>query len=127
MNRRRYNIELDPLDLVKWWKEAETNVKLAYPHESKENQMKLIEHHFDDKLRAYRKSHKIYFPPSLEEKTVAQWYNDARISIRERFPEKTLKEREELATEIVKKKILHHKRVVPLDKFLEQENREASK
>ncbi len=119
MNRRSFTQDLDPAELVKWWKEAETNVKLAYPHESKENQIRLIERFFNEKLKKYQEAQKIYFPSSLEEKTIAQWYNEARVDIRDRFPEKSLKEREELATEIVRKKILHHKRVVPLDKFLE--------
>ena len=109
-----------PNELAKWWQEAENHIRLAHPHESLDYIRKLTEKYVQSKLKKYQEEHGIYERPEINEKDIAEWYNDERIRIRERFPDMPLKDREKLASETITAKIKIFQKTIPLDEFLKE-------
>ncbi len=107
-----------PNEIAQWWQEAETQIRLAHPHESLENIRKLTEKYVHSQLKKYQEKHGVYERPKISEKDIAQWYNDERVRIRENYPDMPLKEREKLASETIAAKIKIFQRTIPLDEFL---------
>ena len=117
----------NPNKIAQWWQEAENQIRLAHPHESKENIRKLTEKYVMSKLKKFQEKHGIYKRPEISEKDIAQWYNDERLRIREMYPDMPLKEREKIASETIEAKIKIFQRTVPLDRFLKKREDRATK
>jgi len=107
-----------PKVLARWWQEAERQIRLAHPHESKKVREELIGRFVQAKINKYRekttKRRKIEF----SEKKLAEWYQHELIKIRDEFPSMALKEREKMAAERVKKRLRLTQNVIPLDEFI---------
>ena len=114
------NTKPSPSELARWWQEAENHIRLAHTNEPLENIRKLTEKYVRSQLKKYQEEHGIYEKPEINEKDIAEWYNDERIRIRERYPDMPLKEREKLASEVIASKIKIFQRTIPLDEFLKR-------
>ncbi len=119
--KKSNNTKPSPSELAQWWQEAEDQIRLAHPHESLENIRKLTEKYVHSRLKKYQEEHGIYEKPKISEKEIAEWYNDERIRIREKFPDMPLKERERLASETIEAKIKIFQKTIPLDEFLKEQ------
>jgi hypothetical protein len=115
------NTKPSPSELARWWQEAENHIRLAHPHESLEKIRKLTEKYVRSQLKKYQEEHGVYEKPEISEKDIAEWYNEERIRIRERYPDMPLKEREKLASEVIAAKIKIFQRTIPLDEFLKKQ------
>lgn len=108
-----------PEILAKWWQEAETQIKLAHPHESLKTRQELIERTVQSRLIKYIQENRQYFEPHPEEKLISDWYREELLKLREENPYRPLKERERLAAAIVKSKIEQYKKTIRLDEFFD--------
>ncbi|WP_455142644.1 hypothetical protein [Candidatus Hodarchaeum mangrovi] len=112
-----------PEILVKWWNEAEREVKLAHPHEPKRIRDELIERYVQARIRNFR-NQKTEGEKQIEfsEQRVAEWFQNEMIKLREEKPGQDLKERELIAAERVQKQINDlKKKIIPLDTFFTKE------
>lgn len=107
-----------PSELAKWWQEAEDQIRLAHPYEPLEKIRKLAEKYVHSQMKKYQEKHDIHEKPEISEKVIAEWYNNERLEIRERYPDMPLKDREKLASEIITAKIKKFQTTIPLDEFL---------
>lgn len=108
-----------PETLVKWWNEAEREVKLAHPHEKKSIRDELIGRYVQARIRNYQ-NQKTEGEKQIEfsEQRLAEWFQNEMIKLREEKPDQDLKERESIATERVQKQINDlKKKIIPLDTF----------
>jgi len=110
--------KLDPKKLAQWWQEAEEQIRLAHPHESRKNQEKLTEKYLQTQVNKimYKKKSR----PDPGEKQIAEWYRNELLHLRLEIPETPLKERERIAAETVTNKIKHYRRTIQLDTFFEK-------
>ena len=107
---------LDPKKLAQWWQEAEEQIRLAHPHESKENQQRLTEKYIEAMIKDIMKQRKRIEPG---EDQIAHWYKSELIRLRSELPETPLKEREDMAAAIVSNKIKQYRRTIKLDTFFD--------
>ena len=107
--------ELNPKELAKWWQEADEQIRLAHPHESKENREKLTEKYVNSRIHDILD--KKTETPDPGEKKIAEWYETEMQRLRTEIPETSLKRREEIATTIVSNKIKRFRRTIRLDSF----------
>ena len=112
-----------PSELAKWWQEAEDQIRLAHPYESLEKIRKLAEKYVHSQMKKYQEKHGIHEKPEISEKMIAEWYNNERLEIRERYPDMPLKDREKLASERIAAKIEIFQTTIPLDEFLKKKVR----
>ncbi len=110
-------LELDPKKMAKWWQEAEEQIRLAHPHESKKNQEELTEKYLRSRIDNIMKKREL--KPDPGEKQIAEWYRNELLHLRLELPETPLKQRERMAAESVAKKIKHYKRTIQLDTFFD--------
>jgi len=106
---------LDPKELAKWWQEADEQIRLAHPHESKANREKLTEKYVNSRIQAVLK--KKTEIPDPGEKQIAEWYDTEMQRLRSEIPDTSLKQREKIATTTVSQKIKHFRRTIRLDNF----------
>jgi hypothetical protein len=109
------NRKLDPKILAKWWQEAENQIKLAHPHESAKMREKLVSRYVQSRIKKY-KSNKVA-DPHPEDKIIAEWYMEELLKLRQDYPDRPLKEREQQAAAIVEAKIQHYRKIIRLDEF----------
>lgn len=112
-----------PEILVKWWNEAEREVKLAHPHEPKKIRDELIERFVHTRIKNYL-NQKIEKETQIEfsEQRIAEWFQNEMIKLREENPDQNLKERELIAADRVQKQINNlKKKIIPLDTFFDKE------
>ena len=107
--------ELDPKELAKWWQEADEQIRLAHPHESKENRDKLTDKYVNTRIQAFLSRNAEI--PDPGEKKIAEWYETEMQRLRTEIPDTPLKQREKIATSIVSNKIKTFRRTVRLDNF----------
>ncbi|MHA1978133.1 MAG: hypothetical protein ACW98F_14700 [Candidatus Hodarchaeales archaeon] len=111
-------VKLDPNKMAKWWEDAEEQVRLAHPHESRKNQKKLTEKYLQSRIsKIMEKRDK---KPDPGEKQIAEWYRNELIQLRLEIPETPLKQREKIAAERVTIKIKHYRRTIQLDTFFDR-------
>ncbi len=111
-------VKLDPKKMAKWWQDAEEQIRLAHPHESKKNQAKITEKYLQSRIQnvmAKKKSR-----PDPGEKQIAEWYRNELLHLRLEIPETPLKERERMAAETVTNKIKQYRRTIQLDSFFDR-------
>jgi hypothetical protein len=107
--------KLDPKILAKWWQDAEEQIKLAHPYESKKNQQKLTEKYVQSQIeKSTKREH-----PDPSEKQIADWYRNELIRLRLELPDTPLKQRESIAASIVINKMKRYQRTIRLDTFFE--------
>ena len=116
-NKGYKQTKLDPKKLAQWWQEAEEQIRLAHPHESKKNQQMLIERYIENRIDKVMSQKEEISDPG--EKQIADWYRSELIRLRSELPDTPLKEREEIAANIVSNKIKVHRRTVRLDTFFD--------
>jgi hypothetical protein len=107
--------KLDPKKLAQWWQEAEEQIRLAHPHESKKNQQLLTEKYVQAMIQDVLKKQKKGIEP--REELIAHWYRTELVRLRSELPETPLKEREDMAAKIVSSKIKQYRRTIRLDTF----------
>jgi hypothetical protein len=110
-------LKLDPKKMVKWWQDAEEQVRLAHPHESRKNQEELTEKYLQSQL--YKIMLKKKSRPDPSEKQIADWYRIELLHLRQEIPDTPLKQRERMAAETVTNKIKQYRRTIQLDTFFE--------
>ena len=108
-------LKLNPEELAKWWQEADEQIRLAHPHESKENREKLTEKYVNSRIQTVLK--KEIETPDPGERRIAEWYDTEMQRLRSEIPETPLKQREKIATNIVSNKIKSFRRTIRLDNF----------
>ncbi|MHA1994217.1 MAG: hypothetical protein ACW97Z_06725 [Candidatus Hodarchaeales archaeon] len=111
-------LKLDPKKMAKWWQDAEEQVRLAHPHESRKNQEKLTEKYLQSQISRIMLKKKSR--PDPGEKQIAEWYRNELVHLRLEIPETPLKQRERMAAETVANKIKHYRRTIQLDTFFEK-------
>jgi hypothetical protein len=110
--------KLDPKEIARWWQEADEQIRLAHPHESKENREKLTEKYIQSRIQTVlRKKSEI---PDPGEKKIAEWYDTEMMRLRSEVPDTPLKQRERIATKIVSQKIKFFRRTIQLDHFFQE-------
>ena len=109
--------KLDPKKLARWWQEAEEQIRLAHPHESKKNQHLLTEKYIEARINNVLRQQKESSDPG--EKQIAYWYRTELHKLRSELPETPLKDREEMAATIVSNKINLYRRTIKLDTFFD--------
>ena len=113
-------VKLDPKELAKWWQDAEEQVRLAHPHESKKNQEELTEKYLRSQLTKVMEKRES--KPDPGEKQIAEWYRNELLHLRLEIPETPLKKREKIAAETVANKIKQYRRTIQLDTFFEMKD-----
>ncbi len=107
--------KLDPKELAKWWQEADEQIRLAHPHESKEIREKLTEKYVKNRIQTVLR--KLTEIPDPGEKRIAEWYDTEMQRLRSEIPDTSLKQREKIAITIVSQKIKYFRRTIRLDNF----------
>ncbi len=110
-------VKLDPKKMAKWWQDAEEQIRLAHPHESKKNQEKLTEKYLRSRVNNIME--KRQSKPDPGEKQIAEWYRTELMHLRLEIPETPLKQRERIAANTVTNKIKQYRRTIRLDNFLD--------
>ncbi len=113
-NRKKTGLP-DSKTLARWWQEAEAQIKLAHPHESAETLEKLISRYVQSQIKIYKSNQ--FSEPQPDDKTIAEWYLEELIKLRQNYPDRPLKEREREAASIVEEKIRHYRKIIRLDEF----------
>ncbi len=107
--------KLNPKELAQWWQEADEQIRLAHPHESRKNREKLTEKYVNSRIQSVLK--KRTESPDPGEKKIAEWYDTEMQRLRSEIPDTPLRQREKIATNIVTNKIKSFRRTIRLDNF----------
>ncbi|MFX0051782.1 MAG: hypothetical protein ACFE8U_10890 [Candidatus Hermodarchaeota archaeon] len=113
MSNRKTRI--NPKMLAKWWQEAEDQIKLAHPHESAKMREKLVSRYVQSRIKRHQSNQ--FTEPRPEDRMIASWYMEELLRLRQNYPDRPLKEREQEAANIVEQKIKHYRKIIRLDEF----------
>ena len=116
LDRKIKQSKIDPITLVRWWQEGEEEIRLSHPHESVEVWTKLIERYVEARIRKFYAN--LPDEPYPENYQIVKWYQEELIRLREENPNRPLKERERIASDIVERKINQYRRQTRLDEFI---------
>ncbi len=114
-DRKPKESKIDPAVLVRWWQEGEEEVKLAHPHDTADVWTKLIERYVENRIKKFYES--LPEEPHPADKQIVKWYQEELIRLREENPNRPLKERERIASNIVEKKIKDYQKQTRLDEY----------